>query len=84
MHGTIKGDRHGISFWSFYVHLIVRILIQLDSYYKRQHNTDAIFKDFNKAYNAIPHNTLLKKLTALGTCMPTLHWIQMFLTDRLQ
>ena len=44
--------------------------------------SDAIFFDFAKAFDKVPHKPLLHKLEAYGFCGELLQWINSFLTDR--
>lgn len=46
--------------------------------------TDAIFLDFAKAFDRVPHNHLIRKLTSLGIPPNLLSWIKHFLTGRMQ
>lgn len=46
--------------------------------------TDAIFMDFAKAFDHIPRNHLIRKLTSLGLPPNLLSWIKHFLTGRMQ
>ena len=45
---------------------------------------DAIFLDFAKAFDKVPHNRLVQKLSAYGIQGKTLLWIENFLADRTQ
>lgn len=45
---------------------------------------DAIFLDFSKAFDKVPHERLLHKLNAYGIQGQTLTWIRAFLTNRKQ
>lgn len=45
---------------------------------------DVITIDFRKAFDVVPHNKLLSKLSCLGVCGQTLLWISTFLSDRKQ
>ena len=45
---------------------------------------DAVILDFAKAFDKVPHKSLLKKLDYYGIRGPILHWITAFLTDRTQ
>jgi len=45
---------------------------------------DAIYLDFKKAFDTVPHRRLLGKLEAYGINNPVLGWIKSFLTDRIQ
>ena len=44
--------------------------------------SDAIFFDFAKAFDKVPHKPLLHKRQAYGVCGELLQWINSFLTDR--
>ena len=45
---------------------------------------DAIYCDFSKAFDSVPHQRLLRKLHAYGVRGRLLHWIESFLTGRKQ
>ena len=45
---------------------------------------DAIYVDFSKAFDKVPHHLLLRKLKNLGIGGSLLHWFQSYLTDRYQ
>ena len=45
---------------------------------------DAVFFDFSKAFDVIPHNTLMSRLQSCGISGDVLSWIRNFLTDRYQ
>ena len=45
---------------------------------------DAIFFDFQKAFDTIPHNVLINKLLSFGFRGQALHWIKDFLSNRHQ
>ena len=45
---------------------------------------DAIFFDFAKAFDKIPHDILIKRLQMHGISGSVIRWIRDFLTDRLQ
>lgn len=46
--------------------------------------TDAIFLDFSKAFDRVPHRRLFSKLSNLNIDPPALVWIQALLTNRKQ
>ena len=46
--------------------------------------TDAIYLDFAKAFDTIPHRRLLGKLQAYGIDSQVYNWIQAFLLGRVQ
>ena len=45
---------------------------------------DAVIMDFSKAFDMVPHNSLLFKLSGYGIQDKTLDWIKSFLSDRSQ
>ena len=45
---------------------------------------DAIYLDFSKAFDKVPHHLLLRKLETLGIRGSLLSWFQSYLTDRKQ
>ncbi|KAK7105260.1 hypothetical protein V1264_016666 [Littorina saxatilis] len=45
---------------------------------------DAIYMDFKKAFDTVPHGRLLSKLKAIGLQGKLLNWIQAFLSNRHQ
>lgn len=49
-----------------------------------QGQTDLICVDFAKAFDCVPHNKLLYKLSVLGIDPSVLSWIQSYLDDRTQ
>ena len=42
---------------------------------------DAAYLDFSKAFNLVPHERLLRELSALGVKGLLLNWIRSFLTN---
>lgn len=59
-------------------------LHDLHTYLDSNCQTDAIFLDFAKAFDKVPHRRLLLKLSRLGLDPDVLKWIQEFLTNRSQ
>ena len=45
---------------------------------------DSIYLDFSKAFNSVPHERLLQKLSALGLKENMYNWIKSFLTKRFE
>lgn len=45
---------------------------------------DAVFLDFSKAFDQVPHNRLLAKPSNLGIPSNTISWLTNFLTNRKQ
>ena len=54
------------------------------SSYDQKHQVDLAILDFSKAFDTVPHNRLLYKLSHYGITGNTLNWIQAFLTNRSQ
>jgi hypothetical protein len=49
------------------------------------HNSvDAIYLDFQKAFDTVPHHRLFKKLKGYGISGNILEWIKNFLSERKQ
>ena len=64
-----------------------QLLATLDDWSKaieRGDPVDAIYLDFSKAFDTVPHKRLLCKLQAYGIGGKLLRWIESFLTDRKQ
>ena len=45
---------------------------------------DAAYLDFKKAFDSVPHQRLLSKLSGYGISGKLLSWIEDFLSDRMQ
>ena len=45
---------------------------------------DAVYLDFRKAFDTVPHKRLLSKLYGYGVRGPVLRWVEEFLSDRTQ
>jgi len=48
------------------------------------YGVDVIYLDYSKAFDSIPHQSLLCKLEAYGICGNLLSWLSNFLSNRLQ
>ena len=46
--------------------------------------TDAIIKDFSKAFDLVPHHRLLTKIAATGVDLRVVVWVKEFLLGRSQ
>ena len=44
---------------------------------------DAVYTDFEKAFDKVPHKRLLEKINSYGLPQGMLSWIKDFLTDRI-
>ena len=47
-------------------------------------SVDAVYLDFRKAFDSVPHKRLIKKLVSYGIREPLICWISSFLTNRVQ
>ena len=45
---------------------------------------DAVYLDFQKAFDKVPHQRFLLKLKAHGICNDVINWIEKWLTHRRQ
>ena len=50
----------------------------------KRHQIELILQDFYKAFDCVPHQQLLNKLSYNGITGPTLYWIKSFLANRTQ
>ena len=50
----------------------------------KRHQIDLILLDFSKAFDCVPHQRLLNKLSYNGITGSTLYWIKSFLANRTQ
>ena len=48
------------------------------------HCSSAVYIDFSKAFDSVPHERLLIKLKSLGICGPLLRLIEGFVSNRQQ
>ena len=48
------------------------------------HGVDIVYLDYKKAFDSVPHQRLLHKLSKYGICNKVLWWITNFLSNRLQ
>ena len=62
--------------------LLLEFLEDVTSFVDRGQWADAVYIDFAKAFNSVPHKSLLLKLSALGIRGDLLGWIESFLMNR--
>ena len=48
------------------------------------HDLDITYLDFQKVFDSVPHQRLLKNLSEYGFQGKVIHWIESFLIDRTQ
>ena len=66
---------------------VTQLLVTVEEWMNNLDNnlpTDAIYMDFAKAFDSVPHKRLLKKLEGYGIGGDVLNWINSFLSDRTQ
>ena len=63
---------------------LLQVLNDFSNYIDQGTPFDAIYLDFRKAFDTVPHQRLLTKLKAYGITGNLYHWIESFLTDRTQ
>ena len=63
---------------------LITVYHDLASYADKGLETHAVALDFRKAFDLVPHHILIQKLTAYGIKSVLIHWINSFLTNRLQ
>lgn len=80
IHPSQHGFRKGLSCETQLAAFIHDLHTNLD----RNIQTDAIFLDFEKAFDKVPHHRLMTKLSLLNLDPFVLSWINNFLTDRKQ
>ncbi len=54
----------------------------LDRALDQGYGTDAVYLDYQKAFDTVPHERLISKLSSYGIRGQILHWIKDFLTNR--
>jgi hypothetical protein len=80
LHDNQHGFRKGRSCETQLAFFLHDILKASDSKKK----VDAIFLDFKKAFDKVPHKKLIHKLQSCGVNEKTVHWIRDLLSDRKQ
>ena len=79
-----SGDQHGL----MNERSTVTQLLETFDYWTASLDTglgvEAIYLDFQKAFDLVPHQRLLRKIGSYRTCGIIFKWIKAFLTDRQQ
>lgn len=63
---------------------LIEVMEDLTKLADEGHDVDIIYCDFRKAFDAVPHERLLLKLSSYGICSSVLSWISAFLAKRTQ
>ena len=61
---------------------LMKFLADIYHHADNKNYTDAIYFDFKKAFDTVPHNELLYKLWMLGITGPLWHWFKNYLSNR--
>jgi hypothetical protein len=84
LHNLIDEHQHGFRSNRSCEGAIVSMLQDWAAPLDRLCAVDAVFLDFSKAFDTVPHRLLTYKLEQYGICGPLLKWIGNFLTGRTQ
>ena len=63
---------------------LLSALSKINAIFDRKKQTDVIYFDLSKAFDTVPHDLLLHKLTTFGIHGRLLSWIKSYLTNRLE
>ena len=63
---------------------LLLLLDYLTCHLDNGYSIDVIYLDFQKAFDTVPHQRLLQKLTSFGIHSNILKWIESFLSNRKQ
>jgi ribonuclease P/MRP protein subunit RPP40 len=78
----IKASQHG--FLSKRSTDLLEFLEMVCNYINQGYPIDAIYLDFQKAFDKVLHKRLMKKSSALGITREVFNWIEDWLKDRMQ
>ena len=80
----IADTQHGFRQWLSTTTQLISVTNDWSHSLQKRSQTDAIFLDFQKAFDRVPHERLCTKLQYYGITGDSLNWIRSFLTDRKQ
>jgi hypothetical protein len=83
-HDLISCHQHGFQKRCSCVTQLLECLFDWTKDYDEKNGVDAIYLDFRKAFDTVPHRRLLYKLHHLGIRGHALNWIESFLSGRRQ
>ena len=83
-HNIIRSSQHGFLPGRSSLSALLDFLEDVTNLTDSGSPVDAIYFDFQKAFDSVPHRRLLKKVEACGISDPLLQWIDSFLTNRYQ
>ena len=82
--GLIHKDQHGFTYGRSCCTQLLEIMEMWTRWFDLGLPWDAIYTDFSKAFDSVPHERLLKKVEAYGIQGNLLNWIRNFLSSRKQ
>ena len=82
--GLINKDQHGFRYGRSCCTELLEVMETWTRWFDLGLPWDAIYTDFSKAFDSVPHERLLLKVEAYGIKGDLLKWIRDFLTDRKQ
>ena len=82
--GLINVNQHGFRSGRSCCTQLLEVMEMWTRWHDRGIPWDAVYTDFSKAFDSVPHERLLLKLNAIGIRGKVLQWIKSFLSDRKQ
>ena len=82
--GLIHKDQHGFCGGRSCCTQLLEVMEMWTRWFEQGLPWDAIYTDFSKAFDSVPHERLLKKVEAYGIRGNLLNWIRSFLSSRKQ
>ena len=82
--GLFHKDQHGFRYGLSCCTQLLEVMEVWTRWFDMGLPWDAIYTDFSKAFDSVPHERLLKKVEAYGIRGNLLSWIRNFLTSRKQ
>ena len=82
--GQLSKDQHGFRQRRSCTTQLLEVMEDWTKALEKGEPIDALYLDFSKAFDSVPHQRLLSKLRACGVSGTLLEWIHCFLTGRQQ
>lgn len=83
-HQVLRSSQHGFVSHRSCLTNLLEYLETITALLDQGHNIDVFYLDFSKAFDRVPHQRLLAKLTAHGITGSIFNWIKAWLTGRRQ
>ena len=80
----LSNDQHGFRAKRTCSNHLLEVINDWSLIVQRGDPVDAVYLDFQKAFDSVPHMRLLSKLESYGVSGKVLRWMRAFLTDRRQ